>query len=129
MFEDTLPYKEYNRVNKDNARLMRKTPTQAEDFIWARVLRKKQTWYLFLRQKMIGSFILDFYCSKLLVGIEIDGSSHNNKQEYDIEREERMRHHWVKIIRFTNEDVLFHIDEVIQNLHKELQERKIEIEN
>jgi very-short-patch-repair endonuclease len=43
---------------------------------------------------MIGSFILDFYCSKLLLGIEIDWGSHNNKQDYDTQRDERIRHNW-----------------------------------
>jgi very-short-patch-repair endonuclease len=72
MFEDTIPYKEYNKSNKDRARDLRNNMTNSEIIIWENILRKKQTGYIFLRQKMIGSFILDFYCSKLLLGIEID---------------------------------------------------------
>jgi very-short-patch-repair endonuclease len=41
---------------------------------------------------MIGSFIVDFYCSKLLLAIEVDGESHNDRQIYDTVRDEDLRH-------------------------------------
>jgi len=62
--------------------------------------------YRFLRQKPIDCFILDFYCSKLLLGIEVDGSSHDNKQEYDEARTGRLNFLGIKIIRYTNEVIL-----------------------
>jgi len=64
----------YNASLTDYARENRKRPTQAEKLFWEVVLRKKQfLGYKFRRQKVIGSFILDFYCSQLLLGIELDG--------------------------------------------------------
>ena len=74
---------EYNASLKQVARDNRNNPTKAEIKTWEEVLSKKQTGYLFLRQKIIDNFILDFYCSKLLLAIEIDGSVHDNKQQKD----------------------------------------------
>jgi len=68
-----LNYIPYNRSNKERASKNRKNQTPAERILREKVLRRKQTGYAFLRQKMIGSFILDFYCSKLLLAIEVDG--------------------------------------------------------
>ena len=75
---DRPNYIQYNSSNKDYARENRKNPTKAEKVIREKVLRKRQTWYLFLRQKMLWSFIVDFYCSKLFLAIEIDWSSHDD---------------------------------------------------
>jgi len=44
--------------------------------------------YRFLRQKPIGNYILDFYCSKLLLAIEIDGISHEDRIDYDHKRDD-----------------------------------------
>jgi very-short-patch-repair endonuclease len=55
------------------ARQNRNNPTKSESLIWNSVLKNRKIDYLFLRQKPLGKFILDFYCSKLLLSIEIDG--------------------------------------------------------
>ena len=93
MDEYELKFKTYNRSNKERSRNLRSNTTTAETIIRESILKRKQTGYLFLRQKLMGSFILDFYCSKLLLCIEIDGSSHNDRESYDIQRDERMRQH------------------------------------
>jgi len=105
MDEYELKFKEYNRSNKDRSRQLRSGTTLAETKVWDSILKKKQTGYLFVRQKPMWSFILDFYCSQLLLAIEIDWSSHNDKQEYDAQRDERMRHKGIKTVRITNHDV------------------------
>jgi len=76
---------------------------------------------------MIGSFILDFYCSKLLLGIEIDGSSHDDKIDYDAMRTLKIQEKWIKILRYTNDDVLKNIEWVINNLEYEIQIREKEL--
>ncbi len=77
---------------REAARYNRNNPTRAEEKIWKEVLRDKQTGYLFLRQKPIDNFILDFYCSRLLLGIEIDGDIHNERQHriYDEVRTDKL---------------------------------------
>ena len=121
-----LPFIRYNTSNKDRARSNRTNQTKAEQLVrW--ILRKKQLWCIFLRQKMIISFILDFYCSKLMLGIEIDGSSHDGNQEYDIQRDEKLRHIWIKIIRYRNEDVFEDIEGVRTSIVEEIEIRKKEL--
>jgi len=119
-------YIQYNSSNKQRARENRKNQTESEKIIW-NVLRKKQTWYLFLRQKMIGSFILDFYCSKLLLDIEIDWEIHDYKLNYDIIRDEKILDNGIKIIRYKNEDVFKNIDWVYKDLIEEIKIREKEL--
>ena len=118
-------YIEYNKSNKDRARYNRINQTKAEQLIrW--ILRKKQLWYIFLRQKMINSFILDFYCSVLLLWIEIDGKSHDSNIKYDVQRSIKIWKLWIKIIRYKNEDVYNNLDwvrkSIIEKLHIRCQE-------
>ena len=118
------PYIQYNSSNKDYARFNRKNQTKAEKIMRDKILRKKQTWYLFLRQKMLWSFIVDFYCSDLLLAIEIDWDSHNNKKTYDINRTDSINDLWVFVIRYSNEDVLSNIDLLKSDLLFRLDERQ-----
>lgn len=119
-------YVQYNRSNKDRARENRMYQTWAEQLLRG-ILRKKQLWYIFLRQKMIDSFILDFYCSKLMLWIEVDGESHRYRQDYDMQRDEKLRHIWVKIIRYRNEDVCDNLEWLCEDILKEIKIRKMEI--
>jgi len=77
-------------------------------------LRKNK--YKFVRQKPIFRFILDFYCRKLLLAIEIDGDSHNKKKNYDLERDNYLKAVNIKTIRFTNDEVLNNFNIVFKRL-------------
>ncbi len=91
---------------REVARRNRNNPTQAEFIMW-QFLRKNKFGCKFTRQKPINRFILDFYCSKLLLCIEIDGDSHINKQNYDLERDKFLENCLgIKTIRFKNDDIL-----------------------
>jgi very-short-patch-repair endonuclease len=126
MRED-LPYIAYKSSNKTRAKENRYHMTKAEQRIRFKILQQRPAWYKFIRQKMIGSFILDFYCSKLLLGIEIDGDSHIWKEAYDKMREGKIRHKWIKIIRYTNDDVFYCIEWVFESLLHEIKIRKSEL--
>ena len=120
---------EYNASLKQVARDNRNNPTKAEIKTWEEVLSKKQTGYLFLRQKIIDNFILDFYCSKLLLAIEIDGSVHDNKQQKDNDkiRTEMLDILGIKVIRYTNSEVINNMDFVCIDIMKKMNIRKIEL--
>ena len=94
--------------------------TEAEKIVWKKILSHKKTGYKFTRQKPIYRFILDFYCSQLNLAIEIDGSSHKNKINYDQERDEFLRQIGIKTIRFTNDEVLRDIENVKLKINSEL---------
>lgn len=88
------------------AKLNRKNPTKAENIMWKNYLSKDKTGFRFLRQKPIHRFILDFYCSKLNIAIEIDGNSHNKKKGTDEMRDKFLHQIGIETIRFTNDEVL-----------------------
>jgi len=74
----------------------------------------------FTRQKSIGNYIADFYCTKKLVVIEVDGSSHIGKEAYDEIRTQFLNWCGLKVIRIQNADVIYRLDAVKTYLHQEL---------
>jgi len=116
----------YHPKNKKFAKINRNqySMTEAEGKIWNLVLKKDMTWYRFLRQKIIGNYILDFYCDKLKFWIEIDDSSHDYKWEYDEKRTEYIQNKWIQIIRYTNAQINYSLDAVIVDLNLKIQEKK-----
>jgi len=73
----------YNPDLKEFARQMRNNSTKGEIKFWCELLRKRKSGYQFYRQKILLNYIVDFYCAKLKLVIEIDGTSHLEKTEYD----------------------------------------------
>lgn len=106
------------------ARVNRKNPTKSELLIWNQILKNRKTGYLFLRQKPIGKFIVDFYCSKLLLVIEIDGDSHDRRQNYDKSRDVYFEQRKILTIRYKNEDVLNDLENIEIDLKKIINTRK-----
>jgi very-short-patch-repair endonuclease len=126
-----FPYVPYNTELKELARENRKKPTQSEQKMWNELFRNKQCANLkFHRQKPLYEFIADFYCSQLKLAVEIDGESHLEKEalQYDKERTEILNSLGIKVIRYTNYDVLNNFEEVYKNILKEVNERKKELE-
>lgn len=114
-------YIPYNKKLIEVARENRKHPTQAEKKIWSEVLRSKQFEnYKFLRQKPLDNFIADFYCAELMLAIEIDGDSHATQKEYDILRSERLGAYGIKVIRYTNSDIMTNVEGVYGDLIKKV---------
>lgn len=115
----------YNSKNKGYARINRNQylMTEAEWKMRNWVLRKDKMWYRFLRQKPVWNYILDFYCHKLKLWIEIDDNSHDWKGEYDEERTKYLNSVGIEIIRYTNNNIHYHLDAVIIDLESKIQER------
>lgn len=122
---DELPFIPYNTSLTEFARQNRKTPTKTEWIFWHLVLKNKNfLWYKFRRQKVVWSFILDFYCSKLLLWIEIDGWYHNEQTDYDEMRDEMIKKYWIQVVRFTNEDIEKNLEWVMIRLEEVIQKRE-----
>ena len=103
----------YNPKLKEFARELRSTSvSKAEKRIWKSILSREQLNERFLRQRPIHKFIVDFFCPRLGLVIEIDGSSHFNKGEYDFYREEKLKSLGYTIIRFQEGEVLNQLDDV-----------------
>jgi very-short-patch-repair endonuclease len=99
------------------ARENRKNATPAEDVLWD-YLRGNQLGIKFLRQHIIGDYIVDFASREGGLIIEIDGGYHSEprQQEDDKSREQDLERMGYHIIRFTNEEVLFSPDNVIMQI-------------
>jgi len=99
----------YNPKLKDRSRELRKNATFTERLL-RKFLRSGQlNGYRFLRQKPIDEFIVDFYCKKVQLVIEIDGVTHNGKQSYDKRRENRLRELGFDVLRLDGYYVLKNI--------------------
>ena len=99
------------------ARENRKNPSPAEKKMWFEVLHNKSFENLkFTRQKPLDQYIVDFYCAELRLVIEIDGDSHGEQTAYDQERTKRLNQFGIRVIRYTNRDVLHNIENVYQDL-------------
>ncbi|HLV31736.1 MAG TPA: endonuclease domain-containing protein [Chitinispirillaceae bacterium] len=94
----------YNSNNINKARAMRREMTPAEKKLWYGFLRTFK--YRVLRQRPIDHYIADFYCAKLKLVIELDGKHHLDAIEYDKNRTNILQIYGLRILRFTNEQVL-----------------------
>jgi very-short-patch-repair endonuclease len=95
---------------------LRKNMTEAERKLWS-LLRKKQVeGKRFRRQHPIKSFIVDFYCHECKLIVEVDGNIHNfeEQKEYDAGRTYELEQLGLKVIRFTNNQVLKQSEKVIE---------------
>ena len=118
----------YNPALKQRAREMRNNSTKGEIKFWCELLRKKQTGYKFYRQKIINHFIVDFYCAKLMLVVEIDSTSHEGKEEYDRKRESVLESMELKVIRYNDLDVLNNFHLVEQDFKMQIRSRELELE-
>lgn len=106
----------------DNAKLLRKKGTSAEQFLWIIIRNRKILGFKFRRQHPIKYFIADFYCHEAFLVIELDGNIHEleNIKSYDQKREEIINSLGITVLRFTNDEVFSDIDNVIRTLEKHL---------
>ena len=118
----------YDSNLTESAKRFRNNATKAENKIWYEVLNnKKLKGYKFTRQKPIDYYILDFYCSKLMLGIEIDGKIHEKLVERDAERTMDIESFGIKIIRYKNEEVLEDLKTVRDSLLRQVEIREQEL--
>ena len=102
-----------------NAFALRKNMTLAEQKLWSR-LNKNQLGVRFKAQHPIVIFIVDFFCFKYKLIVEVDGEIHLSQKEIDEGRTAELERFGLSIIRFTNEEVLTDIDRVVEEIKKQL---------
>jgi len=110
---NTLPY---NPNLKTRAKELRKAGNLPEVLLWQQLKNKSFKNYDFDRQKIIGNYIVDFFCTNRGVVIEIDGSSHENKTEYDKERDTFLESQGLTVIRIQAKDILNNLQNTINML-------------
>ena len=106
---------------KDFAKRLRHNPTDAEKVLWE-YLKKDQLGQPFRKQHIIGEFIADFICLPARLIIEVDGGYHQlpDQQTDDETRTQWLKEQGFRVMRFTNERVMFDTDNVIQEIKANL---------
>ena len=107
------------------ARNLRQAMTPAEKLLWQYLRDNQLDGWHFRRQHPVGRFIVDFFCAKARLVVEVDGPIHLQQQAYDRERtalleEER----GYRVIRFTNDEVMNDTAGVLQRIRKALRSSK-----
>jgi len=103
----------------ENAKKLRGELTHAELILWS-YLRERPFGYKFRRQHPISIYIVDFYCHRLKLVIEVDGNIHTNVdiQKRDIERQKNLELEGISFIRFTNKDIEKDLGNVIRRIEE-----------
>jgi len=106
----------YNPKLKALARKLRNNSTKAEIILWLKLKNKQMYGCDFHRQKPIGNYILDFFCQALMLGIEVDGYSHELLEVYnkDVKKTTEIKKYGITILRFSDYQVLRDMENVLR---------------
>ncbi|MEW6418148.1 MAG: endonuclease domain-containing protein [Nitrospirota bacterium] len=105
---------------KENRKNLRNNLTPAEARLWSFLKNSQLEDRKFRRQHSIGSYVLDFYCPKEKLCIELDGTAHYTDEgyEYDIARTEYLRTMGIRVLRFENKDVFENAEGILEEIRK-----------
>ena len=108
------------------AKEFRNNPTLTEKILWEKLKRRKLLGYDFHRQKPIGYYVVDFFCPRLMLAIEIDGSVHNLEQTIikDQIRQDSIEQFGIRFLRFKNFEIENNVDMVVGEIELWIKENK-----
>ena len=116
--KNIIPGQRVTKEKLNRSRELRREMTPAERLLWQEV-RAKKLGVRFRRQQIIAGFIVDFYCHKAALVVEVDGDIHDLQQEEDARREKALRDMGLRIVRFRNDEILKNLLMVVERI-KEL---------
>lgn len=114
----------YNPKLKQLARNLRNNSSISEICFWNQVKAKQMRDYRFLRQKPIGNYIVDFFCSKLYLVIEIDGESHLGQEKADMKKQHYLEGIGLTVLRFDNDQIKYDMDGVLIRIDEWIEQRE-----
>jgi len=119
----------YRQSLKKPSRHLRSNMTDAEQHLWQRLRRKQLHGVQFNRQKPILNFIVDFYCAKARLVVELDGSQHLEREhkKKDEARDVELAALGLRVLRFDNRQVLLETDAVVEVINEVVSKRLMEI--
>jgi len=100
------------KAKLERAKELRREMTPAEKILWEE-LRANKLGAHFRRQQVIEGFIVDFYCHKSALVVEVDGDVHDLQQEEDARREKALREMGLRVVRFRNDEVMRELSAVV----------------
>jgi very-short-patch-repair endonuclease len=98
------------------SKILRQNMTWAERLLWARLRRNRAEGRHFRRQQIIAGFIVDFYCHKAGLIVEVDGAVHEKNKEKDFQRGTILEEMGFRILRFSNREVIEDIEMVLEKI-------------
>jgi len=113
--KNIIPGQRVTKEKLQRARELRRDMTPAEKILWEE-LRANKLGVHFRRQQVIAGFIVDFYCHKSGVVVEVDGDIHDLQKEEDARREKALSELGLRIVRFRNDEVLKNLSEVVEQI-------------
>jgi very-short-patch-repair endonuclease len=116
-----------NKLLKERAKDLRKAGNLSEVLFWEIFKDKKKLGFDIDRQVIIGQYIVDFFIPELGLVFEIDGSSHDNKVEYDAERDAFMKDLNLRVVRISDVDVKNNMGSVYHLVLKIVEKRKQDV--
>ena len=105
------------------SRQLRSKSTLSEVLLWQSIKGRQLPGYKFRRQKPTGGYIVDFFCPELMLAIEIDGSAHFQKENYDIKRQKRPEKLGIKILRFGDKQIKNNLHGVIAEIKDRIEKK------
>ena len=113
--KNIIPGQRVTKEKVERSRELRREMTPAEKRLWQEV-RAKKLGVRFRRQQIIAGFIVDFYCHKAALVIEVDGDIHDLQQEEDARREKVLGEMGLTMVRFRNEDVIQDLPTIVAKI-------------
>ncbi len=98
--------------------------TLSEILLWQQLKKKQVLGYDFHRQKPIDEYVVDFYCPRLKLVLEIDGDSHDGKEETDRIRQDKLESMGLAVLRFWDSDVKSNVDGIVEQLQEWIEARR-----
>ena len=105
-------------LQTEKRRLLRNNATKPEEILWQRLKGKQVENHKFRRQFSITEYVVDFYCPKLKLAIEVDGATHSSQDEieYDIDRQTKIEALGIVFLRFRNEEIYKNLEKVVNDI-------------
>ncbi len=111
-------------AGKSTARSLRRNATDAERLLWQRLRNRQAGDLKFRRQEPIGPFIVDFFCLKQNLIVEVDGGQHETAQDRDAARTAWLEARGYRVIRFWNNEVIGNVEGVLETIVRAAGETK-----
>ena len=113
--KNIIPGQRVTKVKLQRAKELRHDMTTAEKILWNE-LRANKLGVHFRRQQVIAGFIVDFYCHRAALVIEVDGDVHDLQKQEDARREKVLLEMGLKVVRFKNDEVVRELPEVVEKI-------------
>ena len=113
--KNIIPGQRVTKAKLERSRELRRDMTPAEKLLWQELRANKLSVH-FRRQQVIAGFIVDFYCHKAALVIEVDGDVHDLQQEEDAKREKALSEMGLRISRFRNDEILMNLKTIVERI-------------